>query len=158
MSQPLEIFAFCMIVTIIAYIIIRNTENHRYRSYDMKTVDCMTGVEFERMLDRLFGQMGYTVSETPKSNDYGADLILRKKGRTIAVQAKRYKSRVGISAVQQVMAAKVYYGTDDCIVITNSYYTAQATRLALTGKVRLIDRDGLQNILSICAERKKKAY
>lgn len=158
MLLPLKVFALCFIVAVIVYVLVHQAEKRRYRNYDMREIDCMTGVEFEKLLNRLFGQMGYAVQATPKSNDYGADLILKKRGRTIAVQAKRYRNKVGISAVQQVMAAKVYYDTDDCIVITNNYYTAQATRLALTGKVRLIDRDGLQNILSSCTAQKKKAY
>ena len=152
MLLPLKVFAVCFIVAVIVYVLVHQAEKRRYRNYDMREIDCMTGVEFEKLLNRLFGQMGYAVQATPKSNDYGADLILKKRGRTIAVQAKRYRNKVGISAVQQVMAAKVYYDTDD------SYYTAQATRLALTGKVRLIDRDGLQNILSSCTAQKKKAY
>ena len=41
----------------------------------------------------------------------------------IVVQAKRYNSKVGMSAIQEVYTAKKYYKADEAWVITNNYYT-----------------------------------
>lgn len=69
------------------------------RKAGIADVDRMDGLEFEAYLQQLFKTLGYTVTLTPPSGDYGADLILKKQGKTISVQAKRYKSNVGIKAV-----------------------------------------------------------
>jgi HJR/Mrr/RecB family endonuclease len=49
--------------------------------------------------------------------------------------------------VQQASSAKAFYGCDEAMVVTNSYYTKSAKELASTAGVRLIDRDGLQSYL-----------
>ena len=108
----------------------------------------MSGIEFETMLKHVFRKMGYKVEETPKSNDYGADLILTRHGKKTVIQAKRYSNKVGISAVQQALSAQIFYDANESAVVTNSYFTNQAKKMALTGKVKLIDRDVLEVILS----------
>lgn len=50
-------------------------------------------------LGPLLESQGYNVMVTQATGDFGADLILRRKGKKIAVQAKRYRSNIGISAV-----------------------------------------------------------
>ncbi len=49
--------------------------------------------------------------------------------------------------MQQAISAKAFYGCDEAMVVTNSYYTKSAKELAGTAGVRLIDRDGLQSYL-----------
>lgn len=102
-----------------------------YLHSPLAKIDAMTGEEFEEYLKLHFEKsFGYRCSLTPHSNDYGADLIMQKKKEKIAVQAKRYSGNVGIAAVQEVIAACSYYGCDRGIVVTNSYFTLQAERLA----------------------------
>lgn len=91
---------------------------------------------------------------TQATGDFGADLILRRKGKKIAVQAKRYSSNIGISAVQQAVAAKGYYKTDFAMVVTNQYLTPAAVKLAGVKNVRLINRDELT--FMIAKVRKKE--
>ncbi len=67
------------------------------------------------------------VKTTPKSGDFGADLVLSKDGVDTVVQAKRWNMVVGIEAVQQIVAAKQYYGARNAMVITNSEYTPTLT-------------------------------
>lgn len=110
---------------------------------DINQIDLMNGVQFEEYLSELFKTMGYKVENTPRTGDYGADLILKKGRRKVAVQAKRYKGRVGISAVQQIIGAKNFYKADDIWVVTNSYYSKPATNLGAVNNVKLIDREEL---------------
>ncbi|WP_286181151.1 restriction endonuclease [Bacillus sp. ISL-37] len=49
----------------------------------------------------LFNRLGYKVKPTPASNNFGADLIIESPLR-IVIQAKRYKIKVGIKAVQEI--------------------------------------------------------
>ncbi len=106
-------------------------------------IDCMDGVMFEYLLQAHFEKLGYKVKTTPKSNDYGADLILIKDGIRTVVQAKRYKGKVGVAAIQQAYASMGYYKASRCMVITNSYYTSQARTLAKKNDVILWDRETL---------------
>jgi len=57
------------------------------------------------------------------------------------VQAKRSQNAVGEAAVQQALSGKGYYDADQCVVITNSYFTPAAEALARRTGVTLIDRD-----------------
>ncbi len=106
----------------------------------------MTGVEFEHYLSVLFRKYGYQVKNTPASNDFGADLIL-EGGQRIVVQAKRYKRKVGIKAVQEIHAAKLYFQAQEAWVVTNNYFSAQAMELAESTGIRLIDREELLDMI-----------
>lgn len=119
----------------------------RLRKAGMKEIDEMTGEEFERFLGRLFKKRGFRVSYTKASGDYGADLLLKDREGTIAVQAKRYSSTVGVKAIQEVIGALKMYDATEAWVITNNYFTKQAQKLAETNDVYLIDRDELIELI-----------
>ncbi len=111
-------------------------------------IDGMSGYEFEAFVGQLYEKMGYSVEQTPLSNDQGADLIISKYGEKTAVQVKNYTSNVPNSAVQQVVAAKNYYGCSSCSVVTNSYFTKSAIELADANGVKLVDRDELNYLIN----------
>lgn len=102
-----------------------------------------TGALFERRLARMFKSLGYSVHLVAGTNDHGADLILTKHRKKIAVQAKCYSKPVGNTAVQEVYAAKAYYKCDGAWVVTNSTFTEGARQQANPCAVRLIDGDEL---------------
>lgn len=110
----------------------------------LKKIDKMTGEEFEAYLGLLYDRKGYNVRYTRASTDYGADLLLKKKGVRTVVQAKRYKNPVGEASVQQALSGKGHYDADQCVVITNSYFTPAAEALAERTGVTLIDRELLE--------------
>lgn len=87
--------------------------------------------------------MGFQVTQTRKTGDQGADLILIKNGQRIAVQAKRYSGKVSNGAVQEIVAAKQYYNCQKTMIVTNSFFTDSAIKLANVNGVQLIDREKL---------------
>lgn len=113
----------------------------------LNVLDKMDGKEFENTLKTIFENQGYKVNVTAHSHDQGADLILEKFGKKIAVQAKRYENGVPNKAVQEIVAAKNHYGCDEAWVVTNSYLTQSAIELAESNTVRVIDRDELKKML-----------
>lgn len=119
----------------------------KLRKARIKEIDKMTGEEFEQFLGLLFKKRGFKVSFTKSSSDYGADLILQDRKNTIAVQAKRYSGSVGVKAVQEVIGALKMYDATEAWVVTNSYFTKQAQKLAESNDVYLIDRDELIEII-----------
>ncbi|GAA7889357.1 restriction endonuclease [Helicobacter pylori] len=107
----------------------------------LQKIDAMNGFEFEEYAKIFFTSKGFEVSITQKSGDYGADLIIEKDGVKWAVQAKRYSHKVSPKAIQEVVSSKAYYACEKACVITNSYFTQAAQKLAQANEVILIDRD-----------------
>ena len=107
-------------------------------------INQLSGIEFECVLRDYFKALGYHVTMTPKSNDYGADLILLKNNVKTVVQTKRYSEKVGIHAIQEIIGAKNYYGANRMLVITNSSFTQQAINLASASDVELWDGNHLR--------------
>ncbi len=114
-------------------------------------IDVMAGEDFENFLKSVFENLGYSVKGTKRTGDQGADLILSKNGTKIAVQVKRYSSKVSNKAVQEVVASKALYKCTEGLVVTNNYFTNSAIELAKANSIGLIDRDELTKII-------KKAY
>lgn len=112
-------------------------------------IDEMNGYKFEEFMKCVYEQLGYSVYHTPFSGDQGADLILTSKEKTrIAVQVKRYSSKVSNSAVQEVVAAKGFYKCTEGIVVTNSYFTDSARKLAEANLIDLVDRNELEKLIN----------
>jgi restriction system protein len=106
-------------------------------------VDQMDGTTFEVFLTTLFRRLGYGVEHTGRRGDYGADLVVTKDGRRIAVQAKRWNKAVGVKAIQEAVASKGMYKCSEALVVANRAFTRQARTLARANDVALWDRDVL---------------
>ncbi|MCM3667153.1 restriction endonuclease [Mesobacillus subterraneus] len=130
---------------LIISLIVNVLREQKLRKSGILEVDKMSGRKFEEYLQALLKTKGYYVQLTPASGDYGADLILSTKDMKIIVQAKRYKKNVGVKAVQEIASAKSHYKADECWVVTNSFFTEQARKLASSNQVRLVDRKQLMD-------------
>lgn len=97
---------------------------------------------FENMLGICFDRAGYQVEHTPYSHDMGADLIIRKNGRTTVIRA-RHTDSVGPEAIQQVVASMMYYEATAAMVITSGAFTQAAAELAAANHVILWERGDL---------------
>ena len=109
-----------------------------------KNVNDMTGIEFEGYCaEWLVYHNFYRVTITPPSNDYGADIVAYdKSGSKWVFQCKRFKNKVGNTAVQEVVAAKAHYKADMSAVITNSELTKGARQLAKENNVVVYEKIG----------------
>ena len=136
-----------LLMVLILFICFIRWLSKKMYSRTMQQIDTMDGQNFEIVLKHYFEKLGYKVSTTPTSNDYGADLVMKKHGKITIVQAKRYKHSVGNSAVQEIVAAKAYYKADKCMVVINSYFTKNARFLANANNVELWDRDQLMQLI-----------
>lgn len=128
------------------YLVLR--EKRELSKSGIDQIDTMSGHGFEKYLEVLFEKLGYRVERTRYIGDYGADLVTRKDGVKTVIQAKRYKKKVGVKAVQEAVASKGYYGCEKAMVVTNSYFTAQARRLASSNDVTLWDRKDLARAMT----------
>lgn len=141
----LAILAFTVIL--ILTFIKESKKNERIKKSGILEIDKMTGVQFEEYLRLMFINAGYKVKRTPVTGDFGADLILEKNEKRIAVQAKRYKSNVGIKAVQEASSSRFHYKAHETWVVTNSNFTQAAKELSQSNKVRLVGREKLIEML-----------
>ena len=93
-----------------------------------------TPYDYEIRVAEYLRSIGYLqVDTTPKSGDYGADVIATSpNGVRMCVQCKQYSegNNVGVKAVQEIYAAKDYYNCKLAYIFTTSSYTEQARRLA----------------------------
>jgi len=126
----------------------------RFGAAQAAELDQLSGVEFEEFLAGLFRAQGYAAELTPTSGDYGADLILSKDGRRIAVQAKRYVGSVGVAAVQEALSGMAYYKCQAAWVIATGAFTPNALELAQKSGVKMIGRSDIGNLM---AQHKAKA-
>ncbi|MCF6094869.1 restriction endonuclease [Microaerobacter geothermalis] len=120
-------------------------ERRPVKPVTLEDIDQMgdSGKEFERFLGMLFEKMGYQVAYTKTTGDQGGDLILERLEEKIVVQAKNVSAPVGNYAIQEVYAAKGYYGCHTAAVITNRDFTSPARELAEHLKVKLVNREQL---------------
>ncbi|KRF31673.1 restriction endonuclease [Paenibacillus sp. Soil787] len=126
---------------------------YKVHSSQINDLDQMTGIEFETFLKDFFERMGYKVKLTKASGDNGVDLFIFRSSSIIAVQCKRYSVNVGVTAVQEVFAGKGFYNCDLAWVVTNSYFTNPAKKLAEKLGVVLWDRNELVDKLSQVQEK-----
>ena len=124
-------------------------ERYRLRRA-LRRVDRLDGREFEELLARIFRRRGWRVEITSGGKDFGADLILTKRRRRVAVQAKHLTSRnAGNEAVQQAIAGASYYECDRAMVVTTAQFTDSAVKQAERADidVELLDMDDLRRMV-----------
>ncbi len=144
-----EEYITILVALFLLYLFYRYTKKQRLLHSTLKKIDQMDGVKFEEYLMYQFKKKGYRVQMTPISGDFGADLVLKRRRKKYVIQAKRYSGSVGIKAVQEIIGAKQYYGIDNGMVITNSYFTKAAKELAEASDITLWGRDEIVNQFNI---------
>lgn len=112
--------------------------------------DEMTGLRFERYCANILRCTGnfLRVEVTPGSGDFGADIVaIDRKTRKWVWQCKYYKSKLGNTPIQEVVAAKAHYHAEMAGVMTNSTFSKAAWELARDNGVVLIDEERLSNLI-----------
>ncbi len=107
------------------------------------------GYEFENEIARILKNLGYKVTQTPFSGDYGVDIIAEKYGEKIAIQVKSQNRPVGVRAVQEVFAGKEYYWCDEGWVVSRSEFTERAKEMAQKLGIELVHYMELQKRANI---------
>ena len=146
------VFSLCAALFFLRSIItflVRGVQRVKLSGANIEEICRMKGITFEEYCKIKFEELGYQAKTTPKTHDYGADLILKKRGCKTAVQCKRYNAKIGIAAIQQAIGAKGFYKTDRAMVVTNSFFTQSAKDLARANDVELWDRNKIRQMFVI---------
>lgn len=85
---------------------------------------------FEEVVASVLRDMGYRTRVTGYTNDGGIDIILDGPGnKLIGVQVKRWKNKIGVDQIRELLGALVLRQLTDGLVITTSTYMAGAAKL-----------------------------
>lgn len=125
-----------------------------FEKKDDKYASVYTGEDFEKFLKATMEEQleGVYVETTPATGDHGADLIVRYKGITVAIQAKYYTGSVGNAAVQEIHSGMGFYDADYGMVVTQSKYTEHAKSLATKLNIYLEDVDSFTGKIKSLSE------
>ncbi|MBA3655722.1 MAG: restriction endonuclease [Gemmatimonadaceae bacterium] len=107
------------------------------------------GRAYESQCADLLRQLGWTVTETGKSGDQGADIIAQKFAVRVAVQCKHYEGSVGNAAIQEALSARHFYEATHAAVVSRSSFTASAKALAARTGVFLLHEGALEDLNDI---------
>lgn len=131
-KNMISIVVISLCVTAIVSTLYKCMAVHSQRkSFVNRDFDNMDGWEFENWSAEWLRKQGfYNVEITKGSGDYGADVLCSKDGVSYAVQCKKYSGKVPYRAIEEVICAKNYYGTDRAMIFTNSELTPQADEAA----------------------------
>lgn len=115
------------------------------RALQISHIDTMTGEEFEEYVAELLRFQGYKTRMTPRSGDYGVDIVAIKDGIKTAVQIKRYTKKLDQKPIREAVTGMAVrqYGCTKAMVVTNSTFTKAAIFLAAESKCELVDREKL---------------
>lgn len=117
--------------------------------FNITEFDKLTGVDFEKALYRLLETQRFEdIEYTPKTADFGVDILAIRDGTKYGIQVKRSINTVGISAVQETIGGVLYYECGKGIIITNSIYSQSAQELAKKAGILLVQRDDLKKWIS----------
>jgi len=120
-----------------------NSNTKKQEGNTIYDVDRLTGTQFEEFMEKLLDANGYSNSHvTGKAGDQGGDILTNSDDEKFIIQAKNYalNRKVTNSAVQEVLGAIAYYGADQGVVVTNSFFTKSAIELAEVNNITLWDR------------------
>ena len=115
------------------------------RALQISHIDTMKGEEFEKYVAELLRFQGYRTRMTPRSGDYGVDIVASKDGIKTAVQIKRYSKKLDQKPIREAVTGMAVrqYGCTKAMVVTNSTFTKAAEFLAYESSCELVDREKL---------------
>lgn len=98
----------------------------------------LDGVEFERAVAIIYRDLGFDVEFTPRTNDQGVDLLLKRNGKVSIVQCKAYSSNVGVAAIRELVGVRASWPhADEAILVALFDFSSAAKRFATQNKIVL---------------------
>jgi tetratricopeptide (TPR) repeat protein len=98
---------------------------------------------FEVQIAKLYGSMGFSVINTPRTGDQGVDFFAIKDDKKYIVQCKHWVKPVGEPVLRDLLGTKIHFKADYAILVTTSDFTEQAIRFANSHDIELIDSEKL---------------
>lgn len=106
----------------------------------------MTALEFEHYCANTLSLQGWLTYLTPKSGDFGVDVIADRPGERLVVQVKNWRKPVNLKAVQEVIGGRGYYKAQHAAVVAIAGFQPSAVELARANDVLLLSARQLARI------------
>jgi len=118
--------------------------------YDFEDLHRLLPREFEELVAQIWKHKGYDTHLTGRSADGGIDVVAVRKGRRVAIQAKRYAASkaVGVRVIRENASHLILPAVSDVVVVTSSRFTSSAMEEARSLGVELVDGAELLEILN----------
>lgn len=105
-------------------------------------------VPFEHLIGEAFRRRGYRVDNTALGLDGGLDLVLNRDGKRVLLQCKQWRQQpVGVEIVQEMAELLDREHADHGVIASLGGHTFDATRLAASKPIELIDADTLLGMI-----------
>lgn len=116
---------------------------------DLSRLRSLSPSEFEAFTAAAFERRGWRVEIVGREGraDGGLDLLIRKRGRRVVVQCKRYAARVGAPVIRETVGVMMHHRAHGAFVVGLSGFTRAAQDWAKGKPVRLIDGNQLLRVL-----------
>jgi flagellar biosynthesis GTPase FlhF len=99
----------------------------------------MNGQAFERATGEALQRLGWTVSYTPRTGDFGADIIAHCGPKKLVVQCKDYASAIaGFDALKEVHFARSHYKADEALIVSKKGFSRPVRAAAGAQNVGLL--------------------
>lgn len=115
----------------------------------LSDIDNLNWSEFEDYVADCLRLQGYSNVKVTEKYDLGVDIVAIYDNCRLGVQVKHYKSLVGIEAVREAVAGLNAYKCNQSMVVTNSYFSRPAKKLAKCNNCILVDRNVLKSWLKL---------
>ncbi len=100
--------------------------------------------QFEEEVAAIFGRLGYRTEVTPKTGDFGADVLMwDRAGTKWAVQVKHHRNPVGRPTIQVMPSVARDLRAEKAMVVTLSRFTKGAIEYAESRGIRLVEVNAL---------------
>lgn len=105
--------------------------------------------QFENVIAQMFERLGFTVEQTPYSNDYGRDAIMIRNDEKYLLECKRYQEggSSGRPELQKFHSAIISDNAKAGFFVTTGAFTKAAIEFASTQSITLVDGELLQKYL-----------
>ncbi len=106
---------------------------------DVQVWIALDGVQFEQAVAKIFREKGFDVEFTPRSNDKGVDLIIKKDGAVSIVQCKAYKKNVGVRAVRELVGVRASWpNAEEAFLVALFDFSRGAKEFAAEQNIKLV--------------------
>jgi hypothetical protein len=129
------------------------TEEHvrltKARMHKLEFLMSLSPAQFEDAVAMMYRQLGYVVSQTAISNDFGRDAIISRDGNKYLVECKRYAADmpIGRPSLQKFYAAMVGDKADGGFFVTTSSFAHTAVNYAQDTNITCIDGRALSVLM-----------
>jgi restriction system protein len=118
------------------------------RQTSIESLRALPWKRFEDLLGEAYRRQGYRVEETLGGGaDGGVDLVLRKEGRNILVQCKRWKQAVPIQTVRELYGVLIDRGAAGAKLVATTSFTSDAVAFATGKPIELISSAALLELI-----------